>query len=251
MKVMLLLSLFLYASSTTSGSYCMSTDCTNQGTSGSFSLYLRVCCVMDNLGRSFTIKGNGISRYILCPRVLPKSCQSVRSCKDLNSTINGDYTIYPDGVTPVEVYCDMNGINCDGEGGWTRVGYFNMTESGATCPAGLIQKNYTNIDHLLCGRLANSSTCISTTFSSNGLTYNKVCGQVRGYQSFRARAFLNFQNDIENFTIDGVSITHGSNPRKHIWAYVGSYSEARTDTQACPCSTGYSGGLDLNATLLL
>uniref|UniRef100_A0A1X7TAS8 Fibrinogen C-terminal domain-containing protein n=1 Tax=Amphimedon queenslandica TaxID=400682 RepID=A0A1X7TAS8_AMPQE len=132
---------------------------------------------MDNLGRSFTIKGNGISRYILCPRVLPKSCQSVRSCKDLNSTINGDYTIYPDGVTPVEVYCDMNGINCDGEGGWTRVGYFNMTESGATCPAGLIQKNYTNIDHLLCGRLANSSTCISTTFSSNGLTYNKVCGQ--------------------------------------------------------------------------
>uniref|UniRef100_A0A1X7SG80 Uncharacterized protein n=1 Tax=Amphimedon queenslandica TaxID=400682 RepID=A0A1X7SG80_AMPQE len=113
----------------------------------------------------------------------------------------------------------MNGINCDGEDGWTRVGYFNMTESDATCPAGLIQKNFTNIDHPLCGRLANSSTCISTTFSSNGLTYNKVCGQVRGYQSFRARAFLNFQNDIENFTVDGVSITHGSNPRKHIWTY--------------------------------
>ena len=80
MKVMLLLSLFLYASSTTSGSYCMSTDCTTQGTSRSFLLYLRVCCVIDNLGRSVTIKGNGINRYILCPRVLPKSCPGIQIC---------------------------------------------------------------------------------------------------------------------------------------------------------------------------
>ena len=73
---MLLLSLFLYVSSSTSGSYCMSTDCTSQGHSGSFLLYLRVCCVIDNLGRAVTIKGNGINRYILCPKVQPKSCPS-------------------------------------------------------------------------------------------------------------------------------------------------------------------------------
>uniref|UniRef100_A0A1X7SGE9 Uncharacterized protein n=1 Tax=Amphimedon queenslandica TaxID=400682 RepID=A0A1X7SGE9_AMPQE len=71
----------------------------------------------------------------------------------------------------------MNSINCDGEGGWTRVGYLNMTQSGATCPTGLIQKNYTNIDHPLCGKVAGNMGCASTTFSTNGLTYNKVCGQ--------------------------------------------------------------------------
>uniref|UniRef100_A0A1X7VBB8 Fibrinogen C-terminal domain-containing protein n=1 Tax=Amphimedon queenslandica TaxID=400682 RepID=A0A1X7VBB8_AMPQE len=234
----------------------MSTDCTNQGTSGSFLLYLRVCCVIDNLGRSVTIKGNGINRYILCPRVLPKSCPSEKNCKDLNSkgsTINGNYIIYPDGETQVEVYCDMNGINCDGEGGWTRVGYLNMTQSGATCPTGLAEKNYTNISHPLCGREAsNNNNCNSTTFSSNGLTYNKVCGQVRGYQFFRALAFQRFaihQNN-EDFAVDGVSITHGRNPREHIWTYAGGFSENSTDNRACPCNTGYSGGLDLNATFI-
>ncbi|XP_019860983.1 PREDICTED: uncharacterized protein LOC109589319 [Amphimedon queenslandica] len=149
----------------------------------------------------------------------------------------------------------MNGINCDGEGGWTRVGYFNMTQSGATCPTGLTQKNFTNIDHPLCGTVANNNNCASTTFSSNGLTYNEVCGQVRGYQFFRILAFHRYAGDknssiIENFTVDGVSITHGSNPRKHIWAYVGGFREDRTDTRACPCNTGYSGGLDLNATFI-
>ena len=76
MKTMMLLLLMLLTSSNSiaSGSYCMSTDCTSQGHSGSFLLYLRVCCVIDNLGRTATIKENGINRYILCPRVQPKSC---------------------------------------------------------------------------------------------------------------------------------------------------------------------------------
>ena len=147
----------------------------------------------------------------------------------------------------------MNGINCDGEGGWTRIGYLNMSQSGATCPTGLIQQNFTNISHPLCGRLATGPYCASTNFSSNGLTYNKVCGQVRGYQFSRTRAFDNFQeNDLisEDFTVDGVSITHGSNPRKHIWTYAAGHRENRIDTRACPCNTGYSGGLDLNATFI-
>ena len=129
----------------------------------------------------------------------------------------------------------MNGINCDGEGGWTRIGHLNMSQSGATCPTGLTQKNYTNINHPLCGRLATGPYCALTNFSSNGLTYNKVCGQVRGYQFSKTRAFTFFQeSDLisENFTVDGVSITHGSNPRKHIWTYVAGRREDKTDTTA-------------------
>ena len=148
----------------------------------------------------------------------------------------------------------MNGINCDGEGGWTRVGYLNMSQSGATCPTGLTQRNFTNISHPLCGRVANSTfNCASTNFSSNGLRYNKVCGQVRGYQFSRTQAFNNFQeNDLisEEFSVDGVSITHGSNPRKHIWTYAAGRRENRIDTRACPCNTGYNGSLDLNATFI-
>ena len=60
----------------TEGSYCMSTDCINTGSyqHGGLSLYLRVCCNITNLGQSVTISEPGINRYILCPKVLPKSC---------------------------------------------------------------------------------------------------------------------------------------------------------------------------------
>uniref|UniRef100_A0A1X7U4B1 Fibrinogen C-terminal domain-containing protein n=1 Tax=Amphimedon queenslandica TaxID=400682 RepID=A0A1X7U4B1_AMPQE len=88
-----------------------------------------------NLGESVTIRDHGINRYILCPKVLPKSCpnepqkscpsvvpsnstQVPRDCKDWynnGSTTSGVYTVNPDGGTPFEVYCDME---TDG-GGWT------------------------------------------------------------------------------------------------------------------------------------
>uniref|UniRef100_A0A1X7VAE8 Uncharacterized protein n=1 Tax=Amphimedon queenslandica TaxID=400682 RepID=A0A1X7VAE8_AMPQE len=141
----------------------------------------------------------------------------------------------------------MNGINCDGEGGWTRVGYLNMTQSGATCPTGLTQFNFTNISHPLCGRVVNGLACASTTFSTNGLTYNKVCGQVRGYQLGIAYA-IHFFRLVRR--ISGVLIFHGSNIENHIWAHVGGESEDRTDTRACPCNTGYNGGLNVNATFI-
>ena len=41
-------------------------------------------------------------------------------------------------------------VNCDGEGGWTKVAYINMTQSGATCPTGLIQTSFANINHAVC-----------------------------------------------------------------------------------------------------
>ena len=137
----------------------------------------------------------------------------------------------------------MNGINCDGEGGWTRVGYLNMTQSGATCPTGLTQKNFTNIDHPLCGTDSINSFCNVTTFSTNGLTYNKVCGQVRGYQLGTASAF-------HPGRFSGGAIYHGSTIQNHIWRYAGGQEENSTDRTACPCNTGYSGGRDLNATVI-
>ena len=77
----------------------------------------------------------------------------------------------------------MKGTHCDGNGGWTRVGYLNMTESGATCPTGLTQQQYNNIDHGMCSQSTSPiGGCSSSIFSTIGLNYYKVCGQVRGYQ---------------------------------------------------------------------
>ena len=72
----------------------MAIDCTNTGSyqhGGGLALYLRVCCNSSNLGQSVTIRDTGINRYILCPKVLPKSCpkEPQQSCASLvpsNST---------------------------------------------------------------------------------------------------------------------------------------------------------------------
>ena len=139
----------------------------------------------------------------------------------------------------------MKGIHCDGKGGWTRVAYLNMTESGATCPPGLSLQLYNNIDYGLCGRPSSPSSagCTSTNFSTLGLKYYKVCGQVRGYQYGSPDAFqpLHFGEDIDSYYVDGVSITYGQNPRTHIWTYACGLI-GYNNAHGCPCNTGYYGG---------
>ena len=44
----------------------------------------------------------------------------------------------------------------DGKGDWTRVGYLNMTQPGAECPAGLSEHQYSNIKHEVHRRLYRS-----------------------------------------------------------------------------------------------
>ena len=44
----------------------------------------------------------------------------------------------------------MEESNCGGEGGWTRVAYVNMTESGASRPEGLVQKYFSGL--ILCDK---------------------------------------------------------------------------------------------------
>ena len=133
----------------------------------------------------------------------------------------------------------MEGISCDGEGGWTRVGYLNMSQSGATCPTGLSTVTLNN--HSLCGKPGEQPACVSTIFSTN-ITYSKVCGQVRGYQVNMVASFTYLSSGIEGAYVNGISITHGSNPRKHIWTYAGGLTEKQTNYYGCPCNINYTGG---------
>ena len=146
----------------------------------------------------------------------------------------------------------MNGTHCDGKGGWNRVAYLNMTESGVTCPPGLSLYQYNNIDHGLCGRPRSilSAGCSSTIFSTLGLKYYKVCGQVRGYQYGSPSAFLPLSKGIDSYYVEGVSITYGQNPRTHIWTYAGGLTENRVDAHACPCNKGYASSKNVASSFV-
>ena len=136
----------------------------------------------------------------------------------------------------------MEGMKCDGEGVWTRVAYINMTQSGATCPTGLSTLSYNNINHDLCGKPSREPFCVSTVFSSHNIIYSKVCGQVRGYQNGKINGPHYIDQGIESHYTEGVSITHGSNPRRHIWTYIGArFEDEHNSTSGCPCSTNYTG----------
>ena len=166
-----------------------------------------------------------------------RSCQEILHC--FPSAVSGYYQITARNGSLVNVYCDMEGTNC-GEGGWTRVAYVNMSQSGATCPQGLTQRTLSGLT--LCGR--NSSGCQSTVFFTLGLDYSRVCGQLRGYQLGLPDAFQPYFNSpstiaIDSLYVDGVSITYGSAPRKHIWTYANGVNlKLSGDDQSvnCPCN---------------
>ena len=164
-----------------------------------------------------------------------------------SSAPSGYYTIQAPNGSLISAYCDMEGSNCDGKGGWMRVAYLNMSEPGATCPPELTLHQYNNIDHGLCGQPTSlSGNQTSVFFSTYGVAYNKVRGQVIGYQYCSPDGFppnlgggviVNNPN-IDNIYVDGVSITYGSNPRKHIWTLGVGLVASAVQEFCCPCNTG-------------
>ena len=165
------------------------------------------------------------------------SCKSVYNADPSSSS--GYYNITIANCSVVQVYCDMEGTNCGGEGGWTRVAYINMTQAGATCPVGLNQRSF-NDSKSYCGNTG--LDCNGTMFPTL-VEYSRVCGQVRGYQYGATVAFYSYNVNtsltIDDNYVDGVSITYGSAPRKHLWTY----AAAPRDTISmyvnyiydCPC----------------
>ena len=174
-------------------SYCMA-DCDSNG-QRQFINYEKLCCSAPNKGKIIPIiKDSGRSGLVVCPDTIPKWCPKSSCYNILQSkptALSGYYNITLSNSSQVEVYCDMEGSHCDGEGGWTRVAFVNVSKPGSSCPHGLVQ--YDNIFNTrLCW--INSGIyyegCSSTSFFTYNLNYTKVCGQVRGYQYGYPYAFL-------------------------------------------------------------
>ena len=179
-------------------------------------------------------------------------CQSFASCNDVfranPSAPSGEYTITIDGVE-VTVYCEMGtpGV-CGGEGGWTRIANVDVA-AGDDCPSGLFTsvrlaglKSYTLCDR---DQSIDGGACSETTFSTQGISYTKVCGRTRGYQ-YHGFGYIDgiYDNhrgvdDLNSYYVDGVSITRGD-PREHIWTFGDGSFETGTDQYACPCNSGTS-----------
>ena len=89
-----------------------------------------------------------------------------------------------------------------------------------------------------CGR-PSSTTCVSTTFPVNGVEYSSVCGRIVGYQYGDPNAFRDGPSPsvIDDLYVEGVSLTRGSSPRKHIWTFAAVLHEDTSHiTSTCQCT---------------
>uniref|UniRef100_A0A1X7SPC4 Fibrinogen C-terminal domain-containing protein n=1 Tax=Amphimedon queenslandica TaxID=400682 RepID=A0A1X7SPC4_AMPQE len=160
------------------------------------------------------------------------------SCRDINRIPNspsGYYYLNTDKT----VYCNMEEL-CGEEGGWTRLGYLNMSDPTQDCPSDFEAETY-HINHndiRTCRKTKDSWGCSSLTLSTYGISYTQICGRVIGYQKGETDAFVNHHNVIDSHYLDGVSITRGSEPREHVWSFISGKGSTTSSESDCPCNNG-------------
>ena len=175
-----------------------------------------------------------------CLRTPYLSCADVLHCNP--SVSSGYYQIQAANGSLVQVYCDMEGPNCGGEGGWTRVAFLNITKLSSQCPHNFTLVTVNGIR--FCIRV--HEDCCTLPSDTFGITYSQVCGYVRGYSHRSPDAFgevPDFGGRTANQSlganyVDGVSITYGT-PPNHVWTYAAGFSENGTDNPIfnCPCNS--------------
>ena len=118
-----------------------------------------------------------------------------------------------------------------------RVAYIDMRNSSHQCPSGFQTLTRSSNPRRVCDTIGqSSSSCPSTSFSVHGLNYRHVYGRILAYQNGYPIAFHYSYNSIDQAYVFGVSLTHGRNPRKHIWTFAGVADETSSNpTWKCPC----------------
>ena len=154
------------------------------------------------------------------------SCLEIAETRPSNAR-SGLYWLTVDG-TVFQAYCVISSPDLPTVG-WMQV--VNITPSQG-CPDEL--EAFTAGEVLVCRKIAVVG-CSSVNFPTHGISYSKVCGRVHGYQFGTTDAFVRYEHcpdcTIDQPFVDGVTITHGTAPRQHIW------SLATTNFPGhCPCS---------------
>ena len=115
---------------------------------------------------------------------------------------------------------------------WHRVAYLNMSDPSQQCPP--VWMEYNTSQFRACGRPNSTGISRPSQIYPVGRQYSKVCGRVIGIQVASPDGFHNGRG-INDGYMDGVSITTHGSSRKHIWSYVGSFSEIFQRYYVCPC----------------
>ena len=171
------------------------------------------------------------------------TCYPASSCREIKeddpSSPSGYYYIRPGSRPLVRAYCDMS-RSCGGiTGGWMRMTKIDMRNTSDSCPHGL--KTLTQ-PRWLCAMNIAGGGCSSASFSVQGVQYTRVCGKIIGYQQKSPDGFgpyyYNRGLTIDDQYVDGISLTHGRNPRKHIWTFAAALHEVLTryPQYVCPCT---------------
>ncbi len=101
-----------------------------------------------------------------------------------------------------------------------RVANIDMRNTSQSCPSEL---SLISSPKRVCDITSNG--CVSNTLCVQGFQYSKV-----------SRAFYYRSHGINGDYIDGVSLTHGYNPRKHILSFAGASDETTNNYSfKCPC----------------
>lgn len=83
--------------------------------------------------------------------------------------------------------------------------------------------------------------CTSTSFDVSNIRYNQVCGKIIAYQDGSPDAFFKWRpRTIDSYHVDGISLTHGAGPRRHIWTFAASFHEDDFyPHDTCPCTNAH------------
>ena len=163
-----------------------------------------------------------------CKEILQLAPQSPSGLYWIRGTDNG----------PKHMYCDME-RSCKGvAGGWMRLASIDMTDASSNCPSGL--KTLTS-PRRMCAMNINGGGCSSAIFAVQGVKYSRVCGKIIGYQQKSPDAFHPYihrgQTTIDSHYVDGISLTHGTSPRQHIWTFAAALHEYNSYFDyVCPCT---------------
>ena len=133
----------------------------------------------------------------------------------------------------------MEGTNCGGDGGWTRVAFVNMTKPGAIPALKVwIKQCLMDLRTVVGSRAVQlvvylQLLIISSAFKrcvAEFLDISKMLQMLSDHNS-------KFNANISGVYFDGLAIMSG-NPRRHIWTYTAGFRSSGTGSDSCPCNNG-------------
>ena len=121
------------------------------------------------------------------------------SCEDIhyNNPETGDKSGYFHVNDSQWTYCNMSTISngdftstCAGVGGgWRRIVNIDIS-AGDNCPGEWRKATQSGVSFCRVASDNDKFTCSSANFSTNGISYQRVCGRARGYQKGHTLGFF-------------------------------------------------------------